>query len=245
MGWVSRTSSPRRIPFLYWVRPNHWPRSNYISWYSSLILKLTSVLLKLHLIKKPRRIVSHQALLLVWKDWCAYLLKSESWAFRVLTSPRVVLGIGRLGLRSRRSEDGAEGSLVVWKHSKQKTQFRKNCIKQFIMAFSPETSLWKKEDLILEVSWERILHSIGNTRSNPISKLTRLPCLIRESSYELLSITQWVIKANTLHYKCMTKFTTNKKIKNKLKKKEKKRISLIREVRNVETKENSQRRLNN
>lgn len=116
-----KDSSPRHIPFLYCIRPIHWPRSNYISWYSSLILRLTSVLLKLHLIKKLRRTVSHHALLLVWKDPRAYLLKSESWAFRVLTSPRVVLGIGRLGLRSRRSEDGAEGSLVVWKQSKQNT----------------------------------------------------------------------------------------------------------------------------
>lgn len=147
MGWVSRTSSPRRIPFLYWVRPNHWPKSNYISWYSSLILKLTSVLLKLHLIKKPRRIVSHQALLLVWKDWCAYLLKSESWAFRVLTSPRVVLGIGRLGLRSRRSEDGAEGSLVVWKHSKQKHSLEKTASSS-LSWLSPQRLLFEKRKIL-------------------------------------------------------------------------------------------------
>ena len=116
--WVSRTSSPRHILFLFWVWPHCLPRSNYISWYSSLIFKLTSVLLGLHLIKKTSRAVSHQALLLIWKGPCAYLLKSESWAFRVLNSPRVALCIRGLGLRSRRSEDGAEGSLV-WKQSKQ------------------------------------------------------------------------------------------------------------------------------
>ena len=57
------------------------------------------------------------------------------------------------------------GQKVHWQSENKanKTQFRKNCIRQLIMAFSPETVLWKKKDLILEVSWERILHPIGNT----------------------------------------------------------------------------------
>lgn len=126
VGWVSRTSSAPHIPFPCWVEPNnHWPRSNYISWYSPAIQSNASpFLIAFHHETKEICFALrssaglkdlHASLWLFCSKIICSLLKSESWAFMALTSSRAALWFGVLGLRSRRSQDGAEGSVAVWK----------------------------------------------------------------------------------------------------------------------------------
>ena len=119
MGWLSRTSSPQWhvTPVLGMTQPfakklhSLMIQLCYSSWHQPFLVAFNH--------ETKENCFTARSSAGVKGSW-ACLLKSESWAFMALSSSREALSFGGLGLRSTCSQDGAEGSLAVWKQRKQK-----------------------------------------------------------------------------------------------------------------------------
>lgn len=105
----------------------------------------------------------------------------------LLKSPWGTVGIRGLGLRSRRSEDGAEGSLEVWKQSKEKCNLGKKA----------SSKLWQLSSYRCCFGEERMLYVCIFETEFSIQRTTTMCHILPSTWLPAYLGTLWHLKTNT------------------------------------------------